>query len=91
MAGGGRDLIPEVVFFAGFAALAAVGFQRSLWLVATGLALHGAFDFVRHCFLAAPGAPLWWPAFCGSFDIVAAIGLAGLLQVRKKSGSRLLR
>ena len=84
MAGGGHDLILEVAFFAGFAALAAIGFQKSLSLVAAGLALHGAFDFARHYFLTAPGAPEWWPAFCGSFDIVAAIGLAGLLRLRSR-------
>jgi hypothetical protein len=82
MAGGGLRLIPEVAFFVGFAALAAIGFRTTLWLVAAGLALHGVFDFVRHYFLAAPGAPEWWPAFCGSYDVVAAIGLAGLLRLR---------
>ncbi len=65
MAGGGRDLVPEIAFFGVFAALAAIGFRTSLWIVAAGLALHGGFDFVRHTFLAAPGAPIWWPAFCG--------------------------
>ena len=60
---GGPDLIPEVVFFAVFAALAALGFRTSLWIVAAGLALHSVFDFIRHSFLNAPGAPKWWPAF----------------------------
>lgn len=80
---GGRGLLPELAFFAAFAALAAAGFRRSLWIVAAGLALHGVFDFIRYAFLAAPGAPDWWPAFCGSYDVVAAIGLALLLQRRR--------
>ena len=76
---GGHDLIPEVAFFALFAGLAATGFLTSLWLVAVGLLLHGVFDFVRHAYLSAPGAPEWWPAFCGAYDVFAAIGLAILL------------
>jgi hypothetical protein len=79
MAGGGRGLIPEIEFFSVFAALAAIGFRTSLWIVAAGLALHGAFDCVRHAMLAAPGAPEWWPAFCGAYDVVAALGLTVLL------------
>jgi hypothetical protein len=84
IAGGGRDLIAEIGFFAVFAALAAIGFRTSLWIVAAGLALHGGFDFVRHSVLAAPGAPQWWPAFCGSYDVVAAIGLTALLLCERR-------
>ena len=87
MAGGGRGLIPELVFFAGFAALGVIGFRSSLWVVAAGLALHGIFDFIRHTFLPAPGAPEWWPAFCGSYDVVAGLGLAALLLVRDRRTS----
>lgn len=76
---GGDGLILEIAFFALFASLAATGFVRSLWVVAFGLLLHGVFDFVRHGDLVAPGAPDWWPAFCGAFDVVAAFGLAVLL------------
>jgi hypothetical protein len=81
IAGGGYDLVPEIAFFAIFAALAAIGFRTSLWVVAVGLSLHGMFDFSRHAFLAAHGAPEWWPAFCGAYDLVAALGLATLLLV----------
>lgn len=81
---GGRGLLPELVFFATFAAMAAVGFKWSMWIVAAGLALHGLFDFVRYYSLAAPGAPSWWPAFCGSYDVVAAVGL-GLLMLAQRS------
>ena len=88
MAGGGRHLIPEIAFFGVFAALAAIGFRTSLWVVAAGLALHGAFDFFRHSSLAAPGAPKWWPAFCGAYDVVAALGLAILLVAERRRLSR---
>jgi len=86
MAGGG-GLPPELAFFAGFAAMAAAGFKWSMWIVAAGLALHGLFDFIRYDFVAAPGAPVWWPAFCGSYDVVAALGL-GLLILAQRSRAR---
>jgi hypothetical protein len=89
MAGGGARLVPEIAFFAGFAALAVLGFRTSLWVVAAGLALHGLFDFVRRMLLPAPGAPEWWPAFCGSYDLVAALGLAALLLRGRRRGSRI--
>lgn len=85
---GGRGLILEIAFFAVFAALAAVGFRSSLWIVAAGLALHGLFDVGRYSLLAAPGAPSWWPAFCGSYDVVAALGLALLLARRRSHDSK---
>lgn len=82
---GGHKLIPEVLFFALFAALAATGFRVSLWIAAVGLLLHGVFDFVRHGYLPAPGAPEWWPAFCGAYDVVAAVGLAVLLVGKRRA------
>lgn len=81
---GGEGLFSEIAFFAAFAGLAVIGFKWSMWIVVVGLALHGLFDFVRHFFAAAPGAPSWWPAFCGSYDIVAALGLAALLITRQR-------
>lgn len=76
---GGDALITEIAFFAVFAGMAATGFAWSLWIVAFGLLLHGVFDFVRHSYLNAPGAPEWWSAFCGAYDVVSALGLALLL------------
>jgi hypothetical protein len=88
---GGQGLLPEVVFFALFAALGAMGFLWNLWIVAFGLLLHGAFDFVRHDFLRAPGAPEWWPAFCGAYDLVAACCLGLLLIMQRKAAKKLVR
>lgn len=84
---GGSGLALEIGFFAVFATMAAVGFRASLWLVSAGLALHGLFDFWRHDYWAAPGAPDWWPAFCGAYDVVAAMALA-LLILREKRRRR---
>ena len=87
---GGQGVLLEIAFFALFAALAAIGFKLNMWVVAGGLALHGVFDFVRYSFLAAPGAPPWWPAFCGSYDVIAALGLAALLLFRRPSGPEVI-
>lgn len=87
---GGDALLPEIAFFALFAGMAATGFVRSLWIVAFGLLLHGLFDFVRHSYLVAPGAPTWWPAFCGAYDVVAALALALLLLRDQRRATHLV-
>ena len=66
----------------GFTVLAIVGFRSSLWLVVAALALHGVLDLVHGGIIANPGVPVWWPAFCGTYDIVAAGYLAFLLAKR---------
>ena len=86
MAGGG-GVATELLFFAVFAALAMAGFKLSLWIAAAGLALHGLFDWVRHAFLPGSGVPTFWPAFCGSYDVAAAIILAVLLLTDRRRGA----
>ena len=81
---GGHGLSTELVMFALFAGAALLGFRLSLWIVAAGLAAHGLFDFTRHWFLAGSGVPEWWPAFCGSFDVMAGVGLAVILLLEKR-------
>jgi len=89
MACGGPGLAPELIGFAIFAGLAVLGFRTSLWIVAAGLAAHGVFDFVRHNWFPGPGAPEWWPAFCGGYDVAAAIALAAiLLKANKPADAR---
>lgn len=84
MAGGGPGLVTELLGFAVFAGLAVWGFRTSLWIVAAGLAAHGVFDFVRHNSFPGPGAPEWWPGFCGGYDVAAAIALAAILLTASK-------
>ena len=33
-------------------------------------------DFFHGRFVANPGVPAWWPAFCGAYDVAAAGYLA---------------
>jgi hypothetical protein len=75
-------LILESVIAAVFFVLAAAGFKKNLWLIVAALAGHGVFDFFHHLFIQNPGVPVWWPAFCLSFDVLAGAFLA-LLLVRR--------
>ena len=76
MAGSERAIIVESLIAAVFVVAASVGFRRSLWLVAAGLAAHGVMDFFHGRLVANPGVPAWWPAFCGAYDVTAAGYLA---------------
>jgi hypothetical protein len=78
MGGSRHALIVEILAASGFCVLAAVGFKRSLWLIAIGLIGHGVFDFVRRGLIENPGVPHWWPGFCLAFDVV----FGGWLVVR---------
>ena len=83
MGGSGQVLAFEMVPVVAFLVAAVVGFKRSLWLVVVALAAHGVFDFFHGQLIANPGVPLWWPSFCGAYDVVAAAYLAWLLSRSK--------
>jgi hypothetical protein len=83
MAGSTHVLVVETAVAILFLAVTLVGFRRSLWLVVAALASHGAFDAIHGRLIANPGVPLWWPAFCASYDVVAAGYLAFLLVHRR--------
>src|ERR1043166_2114420 len=60
-----------------FSGLAVLGFKKSMWLAAAGIAGHGFFDFfIHHAIVTNPGMPVWWPGFCGTIDIVLGGWLA---------------
>src|SRR5689334_22788940 len=69
----------ELVPMTAFVIAAIAGFKSSAWIVAAGLAGHGLFDALHGYILDNPGMPVWWPAFCGAYDIGAAVCLAWLL------------
>ena len=62
----------------GFSFLAVLGFKRTMWLAAAGIAGHGAFDLLHHLFIENPGVPVWWPGFCAAVDLI----LGGWLAIR---------
>lgn len=73
-------LVLELLFCAVFLAAAVIGFRRSLWLVVVALAVHGIFDLIHGAVISNPGVPNWWPEFCLTYDVTAAVYLAWLLK-----------
>jgi hypothetical protein len=80
MGGSGHALVVETLVMTGFLLVAVIGFKKSLWLVVAALAAHGVFDLFHGSVVANPGVPVWWPAFCATYDITAAAFLAWLLK-----------
>jgi hypothetical protein len=68
-----------------FLMLALAGFKKNLWWAVAGLVGHGVFDFFLRGFIQNPGVPVWWPGFCGSFDVLAGLFLAVLVLRRSDS------
>lgn len=71
-----RVLGPELLGTVLFVGVAILGFRTSLWWVAAGLVAHGVFDIFHPMLIANPGAPVWWPAFCMTYDVAAGVWLA---------------
>jgi hypothetical protein len=82
MGGSGHALAAEAPAIAVFVGAAVVGFRGSLWILVAGLAAHGLFDAIHGRWIANPGVPAWWPAFCLAYDVAAAGYLAWLLWRR---------
>jgi len=80
MGGSGHALVVETLVMTGFLLVAVIGFKKSLWLVVAALAAHGVFDLFHGRIVANPGVPVWWPAFCLTYDATAAAFLACLLR-----------
>lgn len=88
LGGSTTALITETAVMGLFVAAAVVGFRSSPWLIAGALAAHGAFDAVHGQLVTNPGVPAWWPAFCGTYDVAAAVWLAWLLRRDERRGRR---
>lgn len=73
-------LAAEALSGAIFVVAAVAGFRWSLWVVVLALAGHGIFDLIHGAVITNPGVPEWWPAFCSSYDLIAAAYLAWLLK-----------
>jgi hypothetical protein len=76
-----QALALELVVGSVFLMLAIWGFRASLWIVAITLAAHGLLDLVHPRIITNPGVPAWWPAFCGAYDVAAAVYLASMLKI----------
>ena len=78
-------IIVESAIAAAFLVMATMGFKRTLWLVVAGLVAHGVFDLFHGLVVSNPGVPVWWPAFCLSYDLTAAACLAWMLLRRPRA------
>ncbi len=75
-----HTLVLELLVGAVFLAIAVSGFRWSLWAVVVALAAHGVFDLTHDTGIANAGVPHWWPEFCLTFDLTAAVYLAWRLN-----------
>jgi hypothetical protein len=82
MSGSVQTVVIESVVMMLFAAAAVAGFKSNAWIVVAALAGHGVFDAVHGHVIENAGVPPWWPAWCFSYDVGAAAGLAWLLLHR---------
>ena len=88
MGGSMSALVQESGGVAVFVALAYWGFRYSPWFAVAGLAGHGVFDFFHAGLITNPGVPIWWPQFCGAYDVTAAAVLAWLIRHGKQIPAR---
>ena len=80
-----HTVLLESAVMMGFVVAAVVGFKASPWIVVGALAAHGLLDLFHGSILHNPGVPAWWPAFCSTYDVVAAGCLAWLVTRRTRS------
>src|SRR4051794_17819964 len=69
MGGSGLVISEEIAAASIFCVLAVLGFLRWPLLLAVAITGHGIFDAVHHLIITNTGMPVWWPGFCGSFDV----------------------
>jgi len=77
--GSSQALLIEAAVMVPFVVASVAGFKRTPWLVVAALAGHGLLDIVHPHLVSNPGVPVWWPAFCATYDLVAAGYLAAVL------------
>jgi hypothetical protein len=83
MGGSVHALAVESIVMTAFVLAAVAGLRINMWFAVAALAGHGVLDAFHAGLIDNPGVPTWWPAFCGTYDIVAAALLARLLMERR--------
>ena len=86
MSGSLQTVLAESVGLTLFMIAAVIGFRTSPWVAVAALAGHGIFDTFHGHVVHNTGMPEWWPAFCASYDLGAAVVLAVLLLRRAPAG-----
>lgn len=85
--GDGAVLMREALGLLLFVIAAVAASKLSRWIVVIGLCGHALFDMAHGAMIASPGTPIWWPAFCLSFDLALAACVA--VGLRTPIGQRL--
>ena len=78
MGGSRQALAWELAAAIAFSTVAIMGALYLPVLVGVGIVAHGLFDFIHHTMIEDAGVPGWWPAFCGSLDVVLGLWVIGL-------------
>ena len=86
MGGSRQALAWEIVVAVAFSTVAITGALRLPLLVGVGIFSHGLFDFVHYMMIQDAGVPDWWPAFCGSLDVVLGLWVIGLARSSRQAG-----
>jgi RsiW-degrading membrane proteinase PrsW (M82 family) len=73
-----RAIIIQSIGASGFIAMALAGQWLSPWFLLAGLVLHGFWDIVFDRRASAGVKPIWYAAFCASYDWI----LAGWVALR---------
>ena len=84
MSGSLQTVLVEVLVMSVFGIAAVAGFKRSSWILVAGLAGHGILDSFHGSVVHNTGVPVWWPAFCGTYDVGAALWLGWLMRRQPK-------
>lgn len=79
MSANGTLILVESLLATVFIAAAAIGFRGDFRIVAAALVAHGLLDALHGRLVNNPSVPVWWPAFCGAFDVAAGALLAWAL------------
>ena len=79
-------LIVECIVVTLFVVAAIAGFKLNLWFVVVALVAHGVFDLLHASIVTNPGVPVYWPAFCMSYDVALAAILVWIVR-RRNSGA----
>lgn len=81
-------LISEVIVGMLFITLAGLALRtnrtKRLAILAVGFICHGIYDVAHLNIYGDSVAPLWWPEFCGSIDILLGVYLLWLVKKSKE-------
>jgi hypothetical protein len=78
----------EVAIAAVFIVTAVAGFKFNPWFAVAALGGHGVMDIFHHHLVDNTGVPPVWPGFCMSFDVAAALIVAGMMLARARRERR---